>query len=307
MLPWKVGLEDCSARSEGTYTRALDPTLQGIDTRVWHVSAVHSPHDAYLISNNATGRCLTARPTSSTSAASPSPQSARVALLPCNTSEPSQFWSFDDGLHTVSSLTNVATGLALAVANATLRAVIHSPNGHVDAFATPDAAYGLPPLVLVPPYKQPPCTVRGCQDYDPTQKWYWSKGDGKLRHALFSASINDRVTGGGYQLTPKVPTWRHHCLAHVLSDENKGTESGHAEVWGGPLADGAFVIGLANRYTQPLNITAPFAALGMPSVGESSTFAVRDLWRRTSLGTATGRIHASVPPHDLALFKLSPS
>ena len=60
-------------------------------------------------------------------------------------------------------------------------------------FATPDTSYGLPPLALVPRYAQPTCGARDCQDYDPTQKWYWSARDGKLRHALFTASINDRV------------------------------------------------------------------------------------------------------------------
>ena len=103
-----------------------------------------------------------------------------------------------------------------------------------------------------------------------------------------------------------MPTWRHHCLAHVLSDRNGGTPSGHAEVWGGPLANGSFVLGLLNRYTAPLNISAPFAALGVPSVGEKASFHVRDLWRHASLGRATGAIHATVPPHDLMLFQLSP-
>ena len=115
---------------------------------------------------------------------------ATVALLPCNASEPLQRWSFDDGVDTVSSLTSAALGLALAVRNGTLRATVHAPNGHTDAFATPDVSYGLPPLALVAPYAQPACAARDCQDYDPTQKWYWSRTDGKLRHALFTASIS---------------------------------------------------------------------------------------------------------------------
>ena len=78
--------------------------------------------------------------------------------------------------------------------------------------------------------------VRDCQDYDETQKWFWSPTDGRLRHATFTASINHAVDGAGYALTKKVPTWRHHCLAHVLSVDNSGTPSGHVEVWGGPLA-----------------------------------------------------------------------
>ena len=103
-----------------------------------------------------------------------------------------------------------------------------------------------------------------------------------------------------------MPTWRHHCLAHVLSDGNGPSPSGHAEVWGGPLAGGAYVLALLNRWTQPLNISAPFAALGLPSVGEATSFAVRDVFNRKDLGRAAGKVHATVPPHDMALFRLSP-
>uniref|UniRef100_A0A7S0J3B0 Alpha-galactosidase n=1 Tax=Calcidiscus leptoporus TaxID=127549 RepID=A0A7S0J3B0_9EUKA len=302
MLPWKVGLEDCTRANERWYTRSLDAALRGVDTRVWAVRPLSrrqlgAPTRHQLL-NAATDRCLAAEPAGD--------RSATVVLLPCNGSDALQQWSFDDGLHTVSSITNAGTGLALAVSNATLRAAMHAPSGHADGYATPDTAYGLPPLQLVRPYAQPACRGRDCQDYDPTQKWYWSAADGKLRHALFTASINDRVSGAGYQLTRKVPTWRHHCLAHVLSDENAGTPSGHAEVWGGPLANGAYVIALVNRFTQPLHISAPFAALGVPSIGTRSSFNVRDLWAHKSLGRATGKISAIVPAHDIALMRLSP-
>lgn len=254
----------------------------------------------YRVYSRATSRCLGAQPAASAH------QVTHVVLLPCNDSSLHQLWTFDDGVHTVSTISNAATGEALAVANATLRAALHSPNGHLDVFATPDSAYGLTPLVLVTPYAQPLCTVRNCQSYDPTQKWYWSPTDGKLRHSLFTASINDRVNGEGYQLTSKVPTWRHHCLAHVLSDGNTGTPSGHAEVWGGPLAEGSFVLGLVNRYTQPLQITAPLSALGIPSIGRNASFTLRDVWDRKDLGRVVGAVSALVPPHDLALFRLSP-
>ena len=309
-LPWLAGLEDCARANEPFYTRSLDVALRGRDTRVWSAGALEQEGAAagrplHRLYNNASGRCLEAVPASTVEQRQQDGE-ATVALLPCNASEPLQHWSFDDGVDTVSSLTSAALGLALAVRNATLRAAVHAPNGHTDAFATPDVSYGLPPLALVPPYAQPACAARDCQDYDPTQKWYWSRTDGKLRHALFTASINDRVSGGGYQLTGKVPTWRHHCLAHVLSDANTGTLSGHAEVWGGPLANGSFVLGLVNRHTAPLSIAAPFEALGVPGVGATTTFAVRDLWKQTPLGTATGKVAPWVPAHDIMLLRLSP-
>ena len=43
--------------------------------------------------------------------------------------------------------------------------------------------------------------------------------------------------GAGYTtLTRKVPTYQHHCLSHVLSTHNVGSDYGQTEVWGGPLA-----------------------------------------------------------------------
>jgi len=77
-------------------------------------------------------------------------------------------------------------------------------------------------------------------------------------------------------------------------------------VWGGPLANGSFVLGLVNRYTAPLSIAAPFEALGVPRVGATTTFAVRDLWKQTPLGTATGKVAALVPAHDIMLLRLFP-
>jgi hypothetical protein len=47
------------------------------------------------------------------------------------------------------------------------------------------------------------------------------------------ASINHKNDGHGYSLTNKVPTFRHHCLSHVLSVANEGTINGDTEVWGG--------------------------------------------------------------------------
>ena len=62
---------------------------------------------------------------------------------------------------------------------------------------------------------------------------------------------------------------------------------------------------LANRYTSARTITAPFAALGVPSVGAASSFEVRDLWAAKALGRFMGSVSARVEAHDMAVFRLS--
>ena len=110
--------------------------------------------------------------------------------------------------------------------------------------------------------------------------------------------------GDGYVLTHKVPTWRHHCLAHVLSDDNAPTIAGNAEVWGGPLSGGDYVVGLLNRGKERRELHADFTAFEIPGLGQTSSFLVTDLWQQTTLGKATGAVNASVPPHDMVLYRL---
>ena len=157
--------------------------------------------------------------------------------------------------------------------------------------------------MAVPPYDQRHCASRDCQDYDPSQMWYWSPTDGRLRAATYVASINHRDEGAGYVLTPKPPTWRHHCLAHVLSTGNRGTQSGAAEVWGGPLSGGDFVVACLNRGSARARITAPFELLEVPGASE---FAVRDLWTGKDLGVHKGALAVEVQPHDIEIFRLTP-
>ena len=142
---------------------------------------------------------------------------------------------------------------------------------------------------------------------DPPQLWYGpDRVDGFVAHATYTASVNHCDDGSCYKLTPKVPTYAHHCLAHVLSIRNVGTDSGATEVWGGPLTGGAFVLGLLNTGSTNATVAAPFAALGVAGVGADSTFCVRDLWARADVGAFTGRFAAVVPRHDLGIFKLTP-
>ena len=106
-------------------------------------------------------------------------------------------------------------------------------------------------------------------------------------------------------LTPKTPTSRHHCLAHVLSVSNSGTVFNGAEVWGGPLASGDLVLALLNRGAAAATIRADWAMFGMSGVGAESAFKVWSLWGGEQLGLKTGGLSQSVPSNDIAIFRLS--
>lgn len=243
--------------------------------------------DRYLIHNGATGRCLASA-------------GARIVLLPCNASSGAQLWVFGKGVTTVSSITNLAAGLALAVGNETLYAQTYGK----DAFPTPSASYGHNGLVLVPPNDQQGCSGRSCENYDHTQMWYYDEEEGLLRQSTFVASINHGDVGDIYRLTPRVPTYRHHCLAHVLSDTNAGTQSGTTEFWGGPLSNGDFLVGLWNRGHSAVSITADIELLE----SAKGSFKVRDLWAHADDdGVVEGSFHRTIAGNDLGLYRLTPS
>lgn len=298
-LPWLVGLEDCEAAmgpySTTAYSRAwtLTPGAGGGggDNRAWTPTQTSEP-GVYSLLNDATGRCL--------SVAAAQGVAMLPVLLPCNASDPLQQWRFDLGMTTLTSITNVATQMAVGVTNSTLFSGAH---GTADP-SLPDAAYGTNMLAMVSPVDPLPCTSRSCEGYDHTQMWYFDPTERKLRMAAFTSSINHCYSGDCYVLTPKVPTWRHHCLAHVLSIRNAGTDAAPSEVWGGPLVGGSFVLGLLNRGANSSTITAPFDALEWPGVGPTTQFCVRDLWAHAELGVMTGSVAVSVNASDIALLRL---
>eukprot|EP00038_Savillea_parva_P009420 m.183415 g.183415 ORF g.183415 m.183415 type:complete len:611 (-) comp15806_c0_seq1:115-1947(-) len=306
-LPWLTGLAPCDSRPDVMYTRALGPNAHA-DPRLWTVQESSTHPRTFLITNTATDRCLSA----GSNVSSPG---LAVVLLPCNGST-SQLWRFDKGESTVTSVTNVAVGLALAVGNETL----YSAQYGKDAFDVSAAAYGEAGLVLVPPYDQDACTSRDCQNYDNTQMWFYSASDSLFRQSTYTASINHKNGGNGYTLTQKVPTYQHHCLSHVLSNQNFGTLSGTAEVWGGPLASTStspltqesegspdFVMALLNTGSSPVTIHATWSMLGYPGVGDDTVFTVRDLWAGSTRGKETGGMSAQVGANDIAIFRLTPT
>ena len=106
--------------------------------------------------------------------------------------------------------------------------------------------------------------------------------------------MNHHLDGDGFHLTDKQPTWRHHCLSHALSTANFGTASGRAEVWGGPLARGAFVVALLNRGADDgVNITAEWAMLEVPAETKDPVKATEAVPQQPALRTARARSGSS--------------
>lgn len=86
----------------------------------------------------------------------------------------------------------------------------------------------------------------------------------------------------------------------------RGTESGSTEVWGGPLANGDFVMAALNRGTDSASIAMSWDMLEIPSVTSATVFDVRDLWAKKLVHKAqAGGFIASVGPHDIQIFRLS--
>lgn len=296
-LPWLVGFERCDAGAGGGLTGLRSrgwAAPPGTDTRIWSTPPHGSVPGAVLLYNNATQRCLS----NGTAAGL-----ATVVLLPCAPGSSDQAWTFTPNAATVAALVHASTGLALAIGNSTLWSGAHGS----DALPTPDAAYGEVALGLAPYTPTQTCTARDCEGYHPEQLWYYDALDAFIAQSTYTASINHCFAGSCYELTARQPTTEHRCLAHVLSIANAGTDAAATEVWGGPLAGGAYVLAMLNTGDADALIVAPFAALEAPGVGAATTFCVRDIWARADVGAATGAINATVPSHDLAVFKLTPA
>ena len=287
-VPWKVDVEDCAFPDQSLqYSRRVAQDRYGmpragpgvVDTRRWNVVDTGSSTGTmlnYEITNQATGRCLTQS------------NGTTVVLLPC-TGARSQLWMFDKGITTVTSITNVEVNLALAISASALYSQIHGR----DNYPVSDRAYGKGGLILVKPMDQDDsCDSRSCENYHPEQMWYYSPVEGRLRHSLFTSSINhlelqNQDKQDGYILTSKVPTFRHDCLAHVLSTANTGTESGTSEVWTGFLAGGSIVVGFVNRGHGPATISIPLDALSAHTSTSTSTTTTTSTTSTSTTTTST--------------------
>lgn len=76
------------------------------------------------------------------------------------------------------------------------------------------------------------------------------------------------------------------------------------EIWAGPISGGQTVVALVNRGSETADIVANWSDLGLPPHLHVS---VRDLWQHQSLeGDYSASVTATVAPHDVALFLLTP-
>ncbi|MEO7278249.1 MAG: glycoside hydrolase family 27 protein [Sphingomicrobium sp.] len=80
-------------------------------------------------------------------------------------------------------------------------------------------------------------------------------------------------------------------------------KDGAAEIWVKPLAGGGRALLLLNRGDQPLTIRATADALGWPSGVRAE---VRDLWAHRDMPRWSGSLSASVEPHGVAMFRVTP-
>ena len=78
---------------------------------------------------------------------------------------------------------------------------------------------------------------------------------------------------------------------------------GTAEVWGGLLSGGNFVVLLLNRGNSSARITADWRMLGLDASREA---LVRDLWLRKDLGVIQESVSGFVPRHGVKMYKVSP-
>jgi len=72
-----------------------------------------------------------------------------------------------------------------------------------------------------------------------------------------------------------------------------------AEVWSRPLNDGSTAVGLFNRGSAPMKVTAKWKDLGI-----TGKRLARDLWLRKNIGTYKDTFTATVPAHGCVLVKL---
>lgn len=80
-------------------------------------------------------------------------------------------------------------------------------------------------------------------------------------------------------------------------------QSGSEQTWSKPLANGDRAVALLNRGSSTLQISTTAGTAGLPPAGG---YTVEDLWANTTVGTnSAGNITASVPPHGVALYRVS--
>jgi alpha-galactosidase len=75
---------------------------------------------------------------------------------------------------------------------------------------------------------------------------------------------------------------------------------GSREIWARPLADGSKAVGIFNRFDWPQIVEVNFHEFGF-----KGSVKARDIWAAKDLGTLPGSYKAHVPPHGVALLRVS--
>ena len=83
----------------------------------------------------------------------------------------------------------------------------------------------------------------------------------------------------------------------------KVRDDGPREVWLKPLADGSKAVLVFNRGTEETTFPAFWEDIGLAPEAKA---VVRDLWRKEDFGVFAGRYDAVVPPHGVAMVKITP-
>ncbi|MER5943631.1 CBM35 domain-containing protein [Streptomyces sp. NPDC001928] len=79
------------------------------------------------------------------------------------------------------------------------------------------------------------------------------------------------------------------------------TASDPQQVWAAKNPDGTYTVALFNLSDAPASVTANWQTLGFKGKA-----AVRDVWNKESLGTATDKITQALPAHGSRLFTVTP-
>jgi len=313
LTPQFVGLAPCSMyEANARYPdgvpgpNGVTKTRMTFHTKPFSSSAGIASPQSFAILSNETGRCLGIRKYAPNERLTP-------MLVECDQNDLTQEWKFPDNTTRIGAIQSawaVTTGsnaTVLSASASTLYGTVH----HQGEQSLLDAAYGQNLLGLATYHPEASCNSRNCQDYDPTQSWYWSPGTGTVRLAAAAAEGYRCYEPNCYQLTTHLPAYDSLCLSRVASVSNYGVDpssdtSNGTDIYAGPLANGAYVFGLFNRNSAgTATIKATWSMLEKPEFGDETKACVREVFSGKTT-QVTGGLSWAVPAYDIAVFRVQP-
>lgn len=162
-----------------------------------------------------------------------------------------------------------------------------------------------------------------CEGHCSLPRYYWFPGrrDGSLRKHDTGPSDCDcgvqcisHTAGGGRGMhlscLPRPHEMRAgHAFPYIRASAAASVVQSLAlQVWLRPLANGAAAVVLHNPGDSKASITVSFSQVPKNGWTAHTSLEVRDLWRKASMGTATGQYTAKdVPSHGSVFLKLTPA